>query len=54
MKKQFDKVFRAEAVRLALSTGKSIAQTARELGITGPTPYPWINQSKQETVNNCY
>jgi transposase len=49
MTKRFDKAFRAEAVRLALSTGKSIAQTARELGITGPTLYSWINQTKQET-----
>jgi transposase len=48
MKKRFDKAFRAEAVRLALSTGKSIAQTARELGITGPTLYSWINQTKRE------
>lgn len=48
MAKRFDKAYRAEAVRLALSSGKSIAQTARELGINGPTLYSWLNQSKQQ------
>jgi transposase len=48
MRKRSDKAFRAEAVRLALSSGKSIAQTARELGINRPTLYSWINQSKQK------
>ncbi len=46
MTKRSDKAFRAEAVRLALSSGKSIAQTARELGVNGPTLYSWsINQN---------
>lgn len=49
MTKRFDKAFRAEAVRLALSSGKSIAQTARELDITGPTLYSWLNQAKQKS-----
>ena len=46
MTKRTDKAFRAEAVRLALNSGKSIAQTARELGVNGQTLYSWVNQSK--------
>jgi transposase len=49
MYQRYDKTFRAEAIRLALSSGKSIAQTARELGIKGPTLYQWLDQAKKQT-----
>lgn len=49
MTKRSDKSFQAgAAVRLGLSSGKSIAQTARELGINALTLYSWRNQSKQK------
>jgi transposase len=49
MYQRYDKTFQAEAVRLALSSGKSIAQTARELGIKGPTLYQWLEKAKKQT-----
>jgi transposase len=40
--KRYDETFKKEAVRLALSSGKSIAQTARDLGIKESLLYSWI------------
>jgi transposase len=37
--------FRAEAIRLARTSGKSHAQLARELGMTGETPRRWLKQT---------
>jgi transposase len=47
MTKRYDQAFRNEAIRLALTEDKSIAQTAKALGIKEPTLYNWISQSKQ-------
>jgi transposase len=47
MTKRFDQSFRNEAIRLALTGDKSIAQTAKDLGIKEPTLYNWINQAKK-------
>jgi transposase len=47
---KYDKAFREEAVRLALSTEESICQTARDLGIKDNTLYNWISQAKRKTV----
>jgi transposase len=38
--------FRQEAVRLVRSSGKSIVQVARELGIAGETLRSWVKQSQ--------
>lgn len=46
MKKQYDKAFKKEAIRLALSGEKSITQTARDLGIKEPILYSWVSQVK--------
>ena len=44
--------FKESAVKLALESGNSIAQTARELGIKENTLYNWMNlYTKQKTVN---
>jgi transposase len=37
--------FRAEAIRLARTSGKSRAQIARELGMTGETLRLWLKQA---------
>jgi len=37
--------FRREAVELARSSGKPIAQVARDLGVSGQTLHTWIKQS---------
>ncbi len=54
MKRKTDKLFRAEAVKLALSSPQPYAKTARDLGIHQVTLYSWINQHRndqtQETV----
>ncbi len=46
MKKQYDQAFKQEAVRLALTGDKSIAETARSLGIKEATLYNWVYQVK--------
>jgi transposase len=38
-------VFRAEAIRLARTSGKPRAQVARELGPTGETVRLWVKQA---------
>lgn len=42
-----DEKFKQEAIRLALGGGKSIAQTARDLGIKESLLYSWISQAKK-------
>jgi len=42
----YDQNFKQEAIRLALSGTKSIAQTARDLGIKEASLYSWISQAK--------
>ena len=37
--------FRAEAIRLARTSGKPHAQIARELGMTGATLQVWLKQA---------
>jgi transposase len=37
--------FRAEAIRLARTSGKPRAQVARELGLTGETLRLWVKQA---------
>ena len=41
--------FRAEAVRLYRTSGKSQAQIARELGVSSPTLAHWL---KQDAIDN--
>jgi transposase len=44
--------FKESAIKLALESGNSIAQTARELGVHEKTMYNWMHlYSKQKTVN---
>lgn len=42
------KEFKEEAVRLALTSPQSIAKTARDLGLSGPTLYNWISTAKDK------
>jgi transposase len=44
---KYDKSFKDEAVRLALTSTQSIAQTARDLGIKEGSLYNWINRAKE-------
>jgi transposase len=47
MTAKYDIKFRNEAIKLALTKGQSIAQTARDLGIKEGTLYNWVGQCKQ-------
>ena len=46
--KRYDKSFKEEAVRLALTSGQPYAKTARDLGIKEANLYHWIEMSKKE------
>lgn len=45
---KYDKSFKEEAVRLALTSTQSISQTARDLGIKENTLYNWISVTKNK------
>lgn len=56
MNQSYEKSFREESVRLALSGDKSISQTARDLGIKESTLYNWISiarREKSECINGA-
>ena len=50
MKKRYDEAFKKEAIRVALSSGKAISQTARDLGIKESLLYSWLNKTKQSNL----
>jgi len=52
MRVKYDQTFKDEAVKLALSSPKSYAQTARELGITESNIYQWISQQKDKAIDS--
>lgn len=45
---KYDKSFKDEAVRLALTSTQPIAQTARDLGIKDGCLYNWIARAKED------
>lgn len=47
MNQRYDQSFREEAIRLSLTGDKSVAQTAKDLGIKTTTLYNWISQAKR-------
>ncbi len=50
MRTSYDKAFRAEAVKLAITSDKSISQTAKELGVHETTLYNWVAQARKSDV----
>jgi transposase len=56
--KSYTAEFKESAVKLAVESGRPLAQTARELGVSKDTLYGWVRQyhqnprSGQETVNS--
>jgi transposase len=44
--KSYPKEFRAEAVRLTQTSGKSVAQVAKDLGISFNTLHDWRRQAR--------
>jgi transposase len=49
MNDQYESSFKAEAIRLALSSSQSIAKTARDLGIKEGTLYNWVSVAKSQS-----
>jgi transposase len=47
MKQRYDQSFREEAVRLSLTGDKTIARTAKDLGIKETTLYTWIHKARR-------
>lgn len=48
--KKYTKEFKLDAVRLALSSGKSQAQVARDLGVRENALYNWVSQYRGEVL----
>lgn len=47
---KYDKSFKEEAVRLALTSPQSIAKTARDLGIKEGLLYSWVSLEKDKST----
>lgn len=48
MTKKYDKDFKLQTVQMIQEEGKTVAQVARELGISDNTLYRWIAEYKQD------
>ena len=48
-RRQFDPEFRAGAVRIVTETDKSVAQVARDLGISPYTLHNWVQAERSRT-----
>jgi len=49
---RYDKEFKQESIRLALSCSQPISQTARELGLKESTLYSWVVKDKKARNND--
>jgi len=47
-RKKYDAEFREGAVRIVRETGKSVAQTARDLGVHEATLGNWVKKAQEE------
>jgi transposase len=47
-RRKFSPQFKAEAVQMVISTGKPIAEVARDLGINSTTLGNWVNAWREE------
>jgi transposase len=62
MNSSYSSQFKQDAVKLAVESDQSVAQTARDLGVNANTLYTWINklhqpassEAKGTGVNNPY
>lgn len=48
--KRYDKEFKAQAVKLALSSSQPIHLTAKELGVKETTLYSWIKNNRDKYI----
>ncbi len=49
MTQKYDKEFKLNAVQLALESGKTATQVARELGMSEKTLYGWISKYREDS-----
>lgn len=47
MKTSYEKGFKTEAVKLAITGEKSISQTAKDLGMKETTLYNWVSKARE-------
>jgi transposase len=47
--KMYDKQFKDEAIRLALTSAQPLAKTARDLGIKASLLYSWVSSAKDQS-----
>jgi transposase len=52
--KKYDKEFRDEAVRLALTSTQTTLEIAENLGISESTLYNWISKSRRKAGGNLH
>jgi len=52
--KKYTKEFKLDAVNLALSSDKSTAQVARDLGLKENCLYNWVSQYRGEVLGNTH
>ena len=49
-RKTYNEQFKANAVRLAIESGKTVRQVARDLGIEPGTVHTWVRQSRKSSA----
>lgn len=50
MRTSYDKAFKAEAVKLAITGSKNISQTAKDLGVNETTLYNWVAKARKSEI----
>lgn len=51
MSRKYDQTFKHDAVKLALSSDKSQAQVARDLGVSEQALYNWISKFRSQVLS---
>ena len=51
-KQEYNKEFKQRAIKMAVTSNKTIAQIARELGVNATTLYSWVSKEKDESKSS--
>ena len=51
-KQEYNKEFKQRAIKMAVTSNKTIAQIARELGVNATTLYSWVSKEKDENKSS--
>ncbi len=52
IKTEYTTEFREGAIKMVISSDKSTAQIAKDLGLKGSTLYSWVNKAKSENIES--